>query len=174
MFRPSGKFRGHPVLYRDHRKGRGGPPGGATYPEGPRGLKCEGNHPLVGWCVPPCPPSPAPRVGNPRVGAHHLPWGALHPPGCRPLREIPISRAGAPQGAYIKGRGEGGQQHYSLGRLPPPLLHLSLRRSSAKPCRHPATSTTTPSCCCWSHLPQPLLPPCWIKKEETSSAPYVC
>ena len=26
---------------------------------------------------------------------------------------------------------------------------------------------TTPSCCCWSHLPQPLLPPCWIKKEET-------
>ena len=27
--------------------------------------------------------------------------------------------------------------------------------------------TTTPSCCCWSHLPQSLLPPCWIKKEET-------
>ena len=26
---------------------------------------------------------------------------------------------------------------------------------------------TTPSCCCWCHLPQPLLPPCWIKKEET-------
>ena len=23
-------------------------------------------------------------------------------------------------------------------------------------------------------LHQPLLPPCWIKKEETSLAPYVC
>ena len=27
--------------------------------------------------------------------------------------------------------------------------------------------TTTPSCCCWSHLPQPLFPSCWIKKKET-------
>ena len=30
------------------------------------------------------------------------------------------------------------------------------------------TNYTTPSCCRWSNLPQPLLPPCWIKKEETS------
>ena len=29
------------------------------------------------------------------------------------------------------------------------------------------TNYTTPSCCRWSNLPQPLLPPCWIKKEET-------
>ena len=44
--------------------------------------------------------------------------------------------------------GKGGQQDHSLGRLPPPLQHLSLsRRSSAKPCRRSATSTTTPSCC---------------------------
>src|SRR3954465_15951607 len=53
QFRPSGKFRGSPVLYRDHRMGPGGPPGGATYPGGPHGLKWEGNQPLVGWCAPP-------------------------------------------------------------------------------------------------------------------------
>ena len=56
QFRPSGKFRGSPVLYRDHRKGPGGPPGGGTYPEGPHGLKWEGNQPLVGWCAPLGPP----------------------------------------------------------------------------------------------------------------------
>ena len=39
-------------MYRDHRKGPGGPPGGATYPGGPRGLKWEGNQPLVGWRPP--------------------------------------------------------------------------------------------------------------------------
>ncbi len=40
-------------MYRDHRKGPGGPPGGATYPGGPLGLKWEGNQPLVGWGAPP-------------------------------------------------------------------------------------------------------------------------
>ena len=40
-------------MYRDHRKGPGGPPGGAAYPGGPHGLKWEGNQPLVGWCAPP-------------------------------------------------------------------------------------------------------------------------
>ena len=33
-----------------------GPPGGATYPGGPRGLKVEGNQPLVGWGAPLGPP----------------------------------------------------------------------------------------------------------------------
>ena len=45
-------------MYRDHRKGPEGPLGGATYPGGPRGLKWEGNQPLVGWAppmgLPPC------------------------------------------------------------------------------------------------------------------------
>ena len=36
-------------MYRDHRKGPGGPPGGATCPGGPRGLKVEGNQSLMGW-----------------------------------------------------------------------------------------------------------------------------
>ena len=43
-------------MYRDHRKGPGGPPGGATYPGGPRGLKVEGNQPLGGWGTPLGPP----------------------------------------------------------------------------------------------------------------------
>ena len=43
-------------MYRDHRKGPGGPPGGATHPGGPHGIKWEGNQPLVGWCAPPWPP----------------------------------------------------------------------------------------------------------------------
>ena len=54
-------------MYRDHRKGPGGPPGGATYPGGPRGLKWEGNQPQVGW---------APPMGLPlRLGLETLGWG---------------------------------------------------------------------------------------------------
>ena len=103
-------------MYRDHRKGPGGPPGGATYPGGPRGLKCEGNQPLVGWCAPPWAPL---RLGletlgwgrTTCLGGHSTPW----PP---PPWEIPISRAGAPpQGAYIKEGG--GQPHPESWRLPP-------------------------------------------------------
>ena len=87
-------------MYRDHRKGPGGPPGGATYPGGPHGLKWEGNQPLVGWCAPLGPPH-APRVGNPRGGgAPHLAWGEATPWPLPPL-EIRSPRAGAPQEAYI-------------------------------------------------------------------------
>ena len=75
-----GKFRGSPVLYRAHRKGPGGPPGGATYPRGPRGLNWGGYQPLVGWCAPPW-ASLAPRVGNPKeVGAPPLALGGTPPP----------------------------------------------------------------------------------------------
>ena len=91
-------------MYRDNRKGPGGPPGGATYPGGPRGLKWEGNQPLVGWCAPPLAPL---RLGLETLGwgAHHLPWGALHPPGRRPPWEIQSPGPAPPLGAYIK---EGG------------------------------------------------------------------
>ena len=34
----TGQVSGSPVLYRDHRKGPGGPPGGATCPGGAHGL----------------------------------------------------------------------------------------------------------------------------------------
>ena len=65
-------------MYRDHRKGPGGPPGGATYLRGPHGLKWEGNQPLVGWCAPLVLPL---RLGLETlgVGAPPLPWGARHP-----------------------------------------------------------------------------------------------
>ena len=55
-------------MYWDHRKGPGGPPGGATYPGGPRGLKWEGNQPLVGWAPPHGPPPM-------RLGLGTLGWG---------------------------------------------------------------------------------------------------
>ena len=54
---------------------------------------------------------------------------------------------------------------------PSPLLHLSLAQKLGEALPEP--------CCIHHHtvvlldLHQPLLPPCWIKKEETSSAPYV-
>ena len=92
-------------MYWDHRKGPGGPPGGATYPGGPRGMKWEGNRPLFGWCAP---------LGLPLclgletlgVGAPHLAWGALHPPWPPPPLEIQSPRAGAPLGVlYIVGGG---------------------------------------------------------------------
>ena len=162
LFRPSGKFRGHPVLYRDHRKGPGGPPGGATYPRGPRGLKWEGNQPLVGWCARPW-ALPAPRVGNPRWGGHHLPWGALHPPlGRRPLGRLHLPGPAPPLGAYIKkGKGEG-RCTLCLGASLP-LLHLVLLPQQL--------GDALPEFCCIHHHAvvlldhhQPLLSPCWIKK----------
>ena len=75
--------------------------------------------------VPPLGPPPAPRVGNPRVGAPPLALGGTPPPlAAAPLGD-PISRAGAPQGAYIK---EGGGRAAAPQALAPPspLLHLSL------------------------------------------------
>ena len=77
-------------MYRDHRKGPGGPPGGATYPGGPHGLKWEGNQPLVGWCAPPWAPL---RLGFETLGVGAPPtWlgrEATFPPlGGRPPWEI--------------------------------------------------------------------------------------
>ena len=67
-------------MYQDHRKGPGGPPGGATYPGGPHGLKWEGNQPLVGWCTPPMGLHLRLGLETLGVGAPHLAWGASHPP----------------------------------------------------------------------------------------------
>ena len=134
-------------MYRDHRKGPGGPPGGATCPGGPRGLKVEGNQPLVGWGTPLGPPPM--RLGLGTLGGEFplaLGGKATPSPLGRPPWRSHLPGLAHPPGAYIKGGGRAAT--YSLGRLPPPLQHLSLsRRSSAKPCRRPATSTTTPSCC---------------------------
>ena len=101
-----------------------------------------------------------------------MPWGALHPPWPPPPWEIGSPRAGVPLGAYIKeGRGEGSRTP-SLGASLP-LLHLVLLPQQL--------GEALPEFCCIHHHAavlldhhQPLLPPCWIKKEETSSVPYVC
>ena len=66
-------------MYRDHRKGPGGPPGGATYPGGPHGLKWEGNQPLVGWCAPLGPPLRL-GLGTLGEGAPPLALGGKFPP----------------------------------------------------------------------------------------------
>ena len=155
-------------MYRDHRKGPGGPPGGATCPGGPRGLKVEGTQPLMGWGatlgLPPM------RLGLGTLGGEFpLALGGKATPSplvaAAPL-EIPSLGAGAPQGAYITGGREGRRkQPWAPPSSPATPLSLS-RRSSAKPCRRAATSTTTPSCCWISiNLSAPLA---GSRKEETS------
>ena len=81
-------------MYQDHRKGTGGPPGGATYPRGPHGLKWEGNQPLVGWW-------PPLRLGLGTLGevTPPLALGASFPLGRPPPLEIPSPRAGSPLGS---------------------------------------------------------------------------
>ena len=159
-------------MYRDHRKGPGGPPGGATYPGGPRGLKVEGNQPLVGWGAPLGPPPMRLGLGT-LGGSFPLALGGKATPSplwLPPPLGDPISQGRRPPGGLYKG-GEGGQTHLKSWRLPLPCYTSPSRRSSAKPC--------CDHCCIHHHiivlldLHQPLLPPCWIK-EETSSAPYVC
>ena len=67
-------------------------------------MKWEGNQPLVGWCAPPWGPL---RLGLETLGwgAHHLPWGALHPPGRRPLGRSHLQ--GPPPRWPIQRGGEG-------------------------------------------------------------------
>jgi len=133
-----------------------------------------GGEPAPGGLVrPPGPPS-APRVGNPRGGGASTCLGGHSTPlAAAPLGRSHLQGRRPPWGPYIK-RGVGGQPHPDTWRLPPPCYTSPSRSRLAKPCWIPAASTITPSCCCWSLLPQPLLPPCWIKKEGASSAPYVC
>ena len=82
-------------MYRDHRKGPGGPPGGATYPRGAHGLKWEGNQPLVCWCAPLGPPL---RLGLETLGVGAPPpaLGAKPPLGRRPLPLDGICRGRRP------------------------------------------------------------------------------
>ena len=135
-------------MYRDHRKGPGGPPGGATCPGGPHGLK-SGGEPATGGLVRPPWASPAPRVGNPGGGgAPHLAWGASHPLGRPPPLRWDLQGAGAPPRTPINSGGKGGQQYPSPWRLPlPPVTPLPPACAWRSPAGIPATSTTTPSCC---------------------------
>ena len=85
-----------------------------------------------------------------------------------PPRRLDLLGPAPPLGSlYIVGGGEEGLSTHAFGAS----LSLSNTSSSsivlgeALP-EYCSSITTTPSCCCWSHLPQPLLPPCWIKKKE--------
>lgn len=105
------------------------------------------------------------RLGLETLGVGGAPpdlgGGEFPPLGRRPHRWDP--KAGAPPGGLYKG-GEGGLLYPSPWRLPlPPVTPLS---PACAPCRDPRY---------FHHhavvlldLHQPLLPPCWIKKEETS------
>ena len=91
-------------MYRDHRKGPGGPPGGATHPGGPHGLKWGGEPAHSGLVRPPWAPM--------RLGLETLGWGApplalggTPPPLAAAPLEIPSLGPAPPLGAYIK---EGG------------------------------------------------------------------
>ena len=100
-----------------------------------------------------------------------MPWGGKSPPlAAAPSLDGILAGAPLPGGLY-KG-GEGGQQHYSLGRLPPPLLHLSVSQKLGVAL--PETRYIHHHAVVLLDLHQPLLPPYWIKKEENVAAPYVC
>src|SRR3954465_16069851 len=105
IIRTSGQVSGLSVLYRDHRRVPGGPPGGATYPGGPHGLYEGGNQPIVGCCASP-PWAHAPRAGGRETlkgapplfgGKAPLPW----PPP--PPRRSHLLGPAPPLGGYIKG-----------------------------------------------------------------------
>ena len=156
-------------MYRDHRKGPGGPPGGATYPGGPRGLKVEGNQPLVGWGAPLGPPPMRLGLGT-LGGSFPLALGGKATPsplGCRPppLGD-PISQGwrNPPRGLYKGGREGSTQQPWAPPSSPATPLSLSQKLGEALP----ETRYIHHHAVVLLDLHQPLLPPCWIKKEETS------
>ena len=133
-------------MYRDHRKGPGGPPGGATHPGGPHGLKWEENQPLVGWCAPLGPPL---RLGLETLGVGGAPLGlgGTPPIGRHPPRRSHLLGPAPPKGPYItRGRGRAAAPLQSAHPFPlaTPLPPADAWRS---PAGIPAASTTTSSCC---------------------------
>ena len=122
-------------MYRGHRKGSGGPPGGATPPGGPHGLRGAGSQPLVGWPHP-LPWALAPRVegGNPRGGAPLCLGGKSPLPGRRPPSRSHLGGP-APLAPSPINRGvRGGQPNHNSRRSPSPPQHLS---SSVRAWRSP-------------------------------------
>ena len=133
-------------MYRDHRNGPGGPPGRATYPGGPHGLKW-GREPAPSGLVRPPWASPAPRVGNPGGGGRPTWLGGQATPLAAAPPQMGSPRGRRPPRTPIY-RGEGGQQYPSPWRLPlPPVTPLPPACAWRSPAGIPATSTTTPSCC---------------------------
>ena len=161
-------------MCRDHRKGPGGSTGWGHLSRRAPWAESGREPALSGLGRPPWASPMRLGLGTLRGGASPLPWGArqplspLWPPP--PLRSHLLGPA-HPQGAYIKGGG-GRAASYSLGRLPPPLQHLSLSQKLGEAL--PETRYIHHHAVVLLDLHQPLLPPCWIKKGGDVAAPYVC
>ena len=157
-------------MYRGHRRGSGGPPGGATPPGGPHGPQGAGSQPLEGLARPP-PWAHAPRVGGETLrGAPPCLGGKPSLPGRRPPSRSHLEGS-APLAPSPINRGVRGGLLYTSQGAAPPLPNTSpppQELGEALP-EYCCSTTTMPSCCCWSPLPQPLHPPCWIKAREMSS-----
>ena len=69
VIRSPERFGGISVLYRGHRRGSGGPPGGVTSSGGPYGLYGEGNQPKWAGAPQPLGPMRLGLGGNPKGGA---------------------------------------------------------------------------------------------------------
>ena len=152
----------------------GGVPGvhreGPPLSEGHMGRKGQGTSPWRARRAPHLGPMRLGLGGNPKGEGLHLTWGASHLPlGRRPPSRSHLEGAGPLPPSPINRGVRGGLQHDIQGAAPP------LPNTSPPPCalgealpENCHSTTTTPSCCCWSLLPQPLPPPCWIKAWETS------
>ena len=98
--------------------------------------------------------------------------GKSSPLGRRPPRRSHLLGLAPPLGSLYKEGWWEGSRTLTPGASLPPLLHLSLPHTLGEALPEP--------CCIHHHavvlldLHQPLLPHCWIKKVETSSASYVC
>ena len=86
-------------------EGSRGSTGCATYPEGPHGLKWEGNQPLVGWCAPPWAPLRL-GLGTLGEGAPPLALGGKAPPlAAAPPRRSHLLGPAPPLGYLYKEAG---------------------------------------------------------------------
>ena len=140
QFQSPERFRGLSVLYRDHQKGSGGPPGGSTYPGGAVGCSCVGTSPK--WAGAPHQGPKAPRAEGasaPPGGMCPSP-GGHRPQGPRPLGletlvprgQVPHRGKPPPPSRWVLGfglppinrEGVGGQQ-YDFPHAALPLSHLS-------------------------------------------------
>ena len=108
---------------------------------------------------------PAPRVRNPRVGGAPLALGGKSPPWPPPPIQMGSWPAPPSQGAYIKGGREGSNlQPWAPPSSPATPLSLSQKLGEALP----ETRYIHHHAVVLLDLHQPLLSPCWIKKEDTS------
>ena len=144
---------------------REGPP----LSEGHMGRKGQGASPWRAGRAPHLRPMRLGLGGNPRGGAPPCLGGKSPLPGHRPPSRSHLEGS-APLAPSPINRGVRGGLLDTTQGAAPPLPNTSpppyvLGEALSEYC---CTNNTTPSCCRWSNLPQPLLPPCWIKKEETS------